>query len=115
ETGVEHFSIWRIGQAAENGAAPSAGQVVSVATVAGASADPDEAVGRAEAPNPALPAKPLARHAGRPAGRAAGPGVLLLGMHRSGTSLTTRLLGDTGLWLGEEADFLPAHPQDNPD
>lgn len=115
ETGVEHFSIWRIGQAAENGAAPSAGQVVSVATVAGASADPDEAVGRAEAPNPAPPAKPLARHAGRPAGRAAGPGVLLLGMHRSGTSLTTRLLGDTGLWLGEEADFLPAHPQDNPD
>ncbi len=47
------------------------------------------------------------------ASRRDGP-ILVLGMHRSGTSALTRLLGLMGAWLGEEADLLPAHPVDNP-
>ena len=45
------------------------------------------------------------------ASRRDGP-ILVLGMHRSGTSALTRLLGLMGAWLGEEADLLPAHPVD---
>jgi glycosyltransferase involved in cell wall biosynthesis len=41
-------------------------------------------------------------------------GVLLLGMHRSGTSIMARTLGAMGLWLGDEAQMLDAHPTDNP-
>jgi len=40
--------------------------------------------------------------------------VLVLGMHRSGTSAVTRLLGMAGLNVGDEAALLPAHPSDNP-
>jgi GT2 family glycosyltransferase len=41
-------------------------------------------------------------------------GVLLLGMHRSGTSALAGALAELGLWLGGEDALLPAHPQDNP-
>ncbi len=40
--------------------------------------------------------------------------VLVLGMHRSGTSAVTRLLGISGLNVGDENALLPAHPSDNP-
>ena len=40
--------------------------------------------------------------------------VLVLGMHRSGTSAVTRLLGMTGLDMGEADAMLPAHASDNP-
>ena len=40
--------------------------------------------------------------------------VLVLGMHRSGTSAVTRLLGISGLNVGDETALLPAHPSDNP-
>lgn len=40
--------------------------------------------------------------------------VLLLGMHRSGTSALARALGEMGLWLGEGDRLLDAHPHDNP-
>jgi len=41
-------------------------------------------------------------------------GVLVLGMHRSGTSLTARLLRETGLWAGETEALLPS-VESNPD
>ncbi|MGA9334836.1 MAG: glycosyltransferase [Rudaea sp.] len=40
--------------------------------------------------------------------------ILLLGMHRSGTSAVARTLGMMGAYLGEPEDLLPAHAQDNP-
>ena len=40
--------------------------------------------------------------------------VCITGMHRSGTSLVTNLLGRCGLYLGEEDELLPASP-DNTD
>ena len=40
--------------------------------------------------------------------------ILLLGMHRSGTSATARVLGLMGAWIGEAAELLPPHPKDNP-
>src|ERR1700754_2964112 len=49
----------------------------------------------------------------RPA--AASPSVLVLGMHRSGTSAVTRLLGMTGLDMANADALLPAHASDNPD
>jgi GT2 family glycosyltransferase len=43
-------------------------------------------------------------------------GILLCGMHRSGTSLLARTLKETGAWLGDRDDeFLPAHAHDNPE
>jgi hypothetical protein len=39
--------------------------------------------------------------------------VIVLGMHRSGTSLVASLLGLLGAYLGDEEDFIPAD-QDNP-
>jgi GT2 family glycosyltransferase len=42
-------------------------------------------------------------------------GVLLLGMHRSGTSAMTRALGAMGLWVGSGEELLPAHASDNPE
>jgi glycosyltransferase involved in cell wall biosynthesis len=45
--------------------------------------------------------------------RAARP-ILVLGMHRSGTSALARLLGAMGAYIGEPGELLPAHPQDNP-
>ncbi|MGA9422665.1 MAG: glycosyltransferase, partial [Rhodanobacteraceae bacterium] len=44
-----------------------------------------------------------------PAGR-----ILVLGMHRSGTSALARVLGLMGAWIGEADDLLPAHASDNP-
>ena len=45
-----------------------------------------------------------------PSGGPAGPAtrVVVLGMHRSGTSALTSLLRQMGLWAGEEDDFPPA-------
>lgn len=40
-------------------------------------------------------------------------GIIVLGMHRSGTSLLTRLLALSGAWLGEE-DEISAKGPDNP-
>lgn len=40
--------------------------------------------------------------------------ILVLGMHRSGTSAVAGLLGLAGANLGEERDLLPAHTHDNP-
>jgi glycosyltransferase involved in cell wall biosynthesis/SAM-dependent methyltransferase len=110
ETGVEDFSVWRIGPAVsmtgdQNCAASGPG---ATGPGPGAGHPPIEPAAGSVVPSGAAasPARKEPRTA---------PGVLLLGMHRSGTSLATRLLGDAGLWLGSEDDFLPAHPQDNPD
>lgn len=40
--------------------------------------------------------------------------ICITGMHRSGTSMITRMLNLCGLYLGEEQDLLPAMP-DNPE
>lgn len=40
-------------------------------------------------------------------------GIIVLGMHRSGTSTVTGVLGKCGAWLGDEEQFLPAK-EDNP-
>jgi O-antigen biosynthesis protein len=40
--------------------------------------------------------------------------ILVLGMHRSGTSAIARVLRAMGVYLGEPDELLPAHPQDNP-
>lgn len=44
----------------------------------------------------------------------AAPGILVLGMHRSGTSAVAGLLERAGAYLGEESELLPAHAHDNP-
>jgi GT2 family glycosyltransferase len=49
-----------------------------------------------------------------PFGTQAPASVLVLGMHRSGTSAVTGLLGMSGLDLGDTAALLPAHVTDNP-
>ncbi|MFA7540943.1 MAG: glycosyltransferase [Lysobacterales bacterium] len=43
-----------------------------------------------------------------------GDPVLLLGMHRSGTSATARLMAALGARVGGDDELLPAHPEDNP-
>jgi GT2 family glycosyltransferase len=40
--------------------------------------------------------------------------ILLLGMHRSGTSAIARIIGLMGAWIGEEQSLLAQHPSDNP-
>lgn len=40
--------------------------------------------------------------------------ILVLGMHRSGTSATARVLGLMGAQIGEPGELLRAHPTDNP-
>lgn len=40
--------------------------------------------------------------------------ILLIGMHRSGTSALARTLGLMRTYIGEPQELLPAHPQDNP-
>lgn len=40
--------------------------------------------------------------------------ILVLGMHRSGTSVLARVLGLMGAWIGDDDDLLPPHPTDNP-
>lgn len=40
--------------------------------------------------------------------------ILVLGMHRSGTSAIARILGLMGAYIGESGDLLPGHPEDNP-
>ncbi|QBB71850.1 glycosyltransferase [Pseudolysobacter antarcticus] len=40
--------------------------------------------------------------------------ILLLGMHRSGTSAIARVIGLMGAWIGEEHALLAQHPTDNP-
>ena len=44
----------------------------------------------------------------------AGVPVLVLGMHRSGTSVLARTLKSLGVAVGDEDAMLPAHPTDNP-
>ena len=41
-------------------------------------------------------------------------GILVLGMHRSGTSAVAGLLARAGAYLGGESELLPAHAHDNP-
>ncbi len=40
--------------------------------------------------------------------------ILVLGMHRSGTSAVARVINLMGAYIGEPDELLPAHPQDNP-
>ncbi len=40
--------------------------------------------------------------------------ILVLGMHRSGTSALARVLGLMGAQIGEDDELLPPHPTDNP-
>ena len=51
-----------------------------------------------------------ATHGSQPAGQP----ILVLGMHRSGTSALARVLGLMGAWIGDDDDLLPPHPTDNP-
>lgn len=44
----------------------------------------------------------------------AGQAILVLGMHRSGTSALARVLGLMGAWIGDDDALLPPHPTDNP-
>ena len=46
--------------------------------------------------------------------KSVGTPILVLGMHRSGTSAITRVLGLMGAHLGKTDELLPSHPQDNP-
>jgi hypothetical protein len=41
--------------------------------------------------------------------------ILVLGMHRSGTSAITRLINMMGAWLGDEQDIMPANEHENPE
>lgn len=41
-------------------------------------------------------------------------GILVLGMHRSGTSAVAGVLNMMGAYLGKPDDLLPPHPHDNP-
>jgi len=41
-------------------------------------------------------------------------GVLIVGMHRSGTSMVTNMCHLLGVYVGELEDLLPAHPVDQP-
>jgi len=45
---------------------------------------------------------------------AATQAILVLGMHRSGTSATAGVIAAMGAFAGDESELLPAHPQDNP-
>jgi glycosyltransferase involved in cell wall biosynthesis/SAM-dependent methyltransferase len=101
ETGLEHFSVWCLRSARDR---PQQ-----------AGADAPGAGDEARAPEPALNVgQRLA-----PATDAAAPGstgaVLLCGMHRSGTSVLAQMLGQFGIWLGDESQMLEAHAQDNPE
>jgi glycosyltransferase involved in cell wall biosynthesis/SAM-dependent methyltransferase len=126
ETGIEYFSVWEV-----CGADPGSIELSPGITPVVADA-PDIAESGHGALTAAVHAgnqtatgvRQTTRIAGQQASGAGSPdlasgqqgaNVLLLGMHRSGTSLSARLLGDTGLWLGDDEDFLPPHPQDNPD
>ncbi len=62
----------------------------------------------------ASPAKSAVSTAPNTFGTQAPASVLVLGMHRSGTSAVTRLLGMSGLNVGDADALLPAHPSDNP-
>src|ERR1700677_948021 len=41
--------------------------------------------------------------------------ICIAGMHRSGTSMISGLLRKTGVYMGEEMDFLPARKEENPE
>ncbi len=98
ETRIEYFSVWRrsvSNDTREDAGASSASQALAIepvdsSNIAAASDD-----------------YPLAS--------TVSPGVLVCGMHRSGTSVLTRVLKACGLWLGHDEDFLPAHAEDNPE
>lgn len=98
ETRIEYFSVWRLAADAatrRNGDEERSGTVPVTSNIAEGDAysspDAQRGVDRV------------------------GTGILVCGMHRSGTSVLTRLLKECGIWLGEEEDFLPAHAEDNPE
>ncbi len=113
ETGVEHFSIWQVRAPNRTmisdqpeGASPEPETIAEIASAATSPrADDPESVRGPLGVAPGSQAKPVE----------SGRGVLLLGMHRSGTSLVARLLADAGLHLGEDSDLLAASAEDNPD
>jgi hypothetical protein len=41
-------------------------------------------------------------------------GIIIVGMHRSGTSLVSSMAQELGVYLGETDELLPPHPEDNP-
>jgi len=41
-------------------------------------------------------------------------GAVVLGMHRSGTSLLAEVVSTFGLWTGDRVGLMPPHPDDNP-
>ncbi|HEX6832593.1 MAG TPA: glycosyltransferase, partial [Rudaea sp.] len=61
-----------------------------------------------ETPKDAASAAPRPEHTGTPRP------ILLLGMHRSGTSAIARVLEMLGAYPGEADELLPPHAQDNP-
>lgn len=97
ETGLEYFGVWRLRGRPAAAARPRDGGTTEAAGSAPATA---AALTRLRTGGPA------------PAG---GRAVLLCGMHRSGTSVMARLLGEMGCWLGSDDDLLAAHPEDNPE
>ncbi len=113
ETGVEHFSIWQV-RATDRTMTSDHREnqrpiPAQAATVAPASEPP-------RTDDPESVRGPLGFASGSGAKPAqSGRGVLLLGMHRSGTSLVARLLADVGLYLGDQGELLPASAEDNPD
>jgi glycosyltransferase involved in cell wall biosynthesis/SAM-dependent methyltransferase len=98
ETGLEHFSVWCLREPIAASPAAGSGDGLSATITTGHPAD-----SRLITPS---------RDAAVPGSAS---GILLCGMHRSGTSVLARALGELGIWLGEEADMLPAHAQDNPE
>lgn len=113
ETGIEHFSIWRV-RARDQAMTADHDDNHDARTPEAADAAATSAKTRQDDPESVRGPGGLAVHRDRESARS-GRGVLMLGMHRSGTSLMARLLGDVGLGLGNEDDLLPAHPDDNPD
>jgi glycosyltransferase involved in cell wall biosynthesis/SAM-dependent methyltransferase len=99
ETRLEYFSVWR--HSGRQPIEPARGGTIS----ANAPATTDDASPDAASSSHTAP---LGEHD-------AGVGILICGMHRSGTSALARVLKECGAWLGNDDDFLPAHAEDNPE
>lgn len=90
ETGVECYMVWRV------------------------HAGPRRALNEGGRQPDTLATEPRrADRAWRPP--AAAPGLLLCGMHRSGTSVMAKMLASLGISPGAEDELLAPHAQDNPD
>ncbi|MBX3726864.1 MAG: glycosyltransferase [Xanthomonadales bacterium] len=94
ETGLEYFGVWRLRSRPARQSTPAVA-----------------ARGEPAAPSAVTLARVRVANGGNASGRA----ILLCGMHRSGTSVMARLLGEMGCWLGAGEDLLEAHPDDNPE